>query len=84
MSSPDEIAVETVDLPDVQRRLFEAVQAFTAAHVALTSAGEEAPSPFPPGTDVPVTDVVVTANALLEAASVEPFELSLWQAWGAA
>jgi hypothetical protein len=83
MSSPDEAAAGTLDMQAVQQRLLAAVQDFAAAHVALTSDGEDAPDPFPAGIDVPVTEVVITANAILEAASVEPFELSLWQAWGA-
>jgi hypothetical protein len=37
--------------------------------------------PFPPGTEVTATDACVAASAMLEAVSVEVFELAMFETW---
>lgn len=36
---------------------------------------------FPRGTDIPATDVMVLATAILKAVNLQPFELGMWQSW---
>jgi len=40
-----------------------------------------AAEPFPAGSDISATDVMVVATAILKAVNLQPFELGMWQAW---
>src|SRR5690554_1258631 len=80
-SSPDgdwaEIVARLDTVPDGQ------LQAMLAAAVRAYAARAEMReiAPFPEGSAVTATDVVITATEFLKAVQLQPFELGMWQAW---
>ena len=60
----------------LQRLLAAAVTAYAARRVA----GDEIP-PFPQAGVPDASSVCVAVSAMLDAASIEVFELAMWQAW---
>lgn len=69
-----------VPAPQLRRLLAAAVRAYAA----LREAGDPSP-PFPdPGAGAPApngTDVCLTATAMLDAVSIEVFELAMFKTW---
>lgn len=85
MSSPEPEPGTLAGVAAAQEDLRQAVERFAALHEeARESGADDDLPPFPPGSDVPATSVVVAVNAMLAAVSVDPFELSLWEALGGA
>jgi hypothetical protein len=86
MSSPEPpvagAALPLADLSDreLQRLLAAAVRAYAGRQ----QDGARFPAFAPDEQDIPVTgtDAVIAASAILEATSVEIFELGMWKAWG--
>jgi hypothetical protein len=63
----------------------EQIQDRLAAAIAAYAEAVEAEGSFPPirsEHEVSATAAAITASALIEAAEIEPFELSMWRSWG--
>jgi hypothetical protein len=85
--SSSEMSVAEAALPlaelsdrDLQQLLADAVRAYAGRH----QEGARFPAFDPAESRVTGTDAVIVASAILEATSVEIFELGMWKAWGTA
>ncbi len=66
--------------PALLQRLLAAV---VMVYAARRNAGDQFP-PFPQGAAPDASSVCVTVSPMLDAVSVEVFELAMWQAWAGA
>jgi hypothetical protein len=86
MSSPEpSIAGAALPLADLSdRELQRLLAAAVRAYAGRLQDGAQFPAFAPDEQEVLVTgtDAVIAASAILEATSVEIFELGMWKAWG--
>ncbi|HEY1309799.1 MAG TPA: hypothetical protein VGF02_02530 [Pseudolabrys sp.] len=62
---------------EIQSMLAQAVRSYAAR----AAESDNAPSAFPPDTQMTATEVMVTVTAMLKAVNLQVFELGMWQAW---
>ena len=78
------LARKILDLPDGETPTPEMIQegldALTKLYTVRFQEGERW-DPFPNGRGMPVTSVMIMSTAMLQAVSIELFELGMWQAW---
>lgn len=67
--------IESVPDDMLQKVLAAAICTYTAR------VEERHVDPFPAGSNVTASDVVIFATEILRAAELQPFELSMWQSW---
>jgi hypothetical protein len=82
MCSPSEEAIQEMDDREIQRTLSFVVKSYVDRQASGTKFPAIAPDAEREA--LTATEAVVVAAALLDAASVEVFELGMWKAWGAA
>jgi hypothetical protein len=85
MSSSEQKVVPATPLSDLSDRELQSLLAQAVrAYAARQQDGARFPAFAPDEREVMVTgtDAVITASAILEATSVEIFELGMWKAWG--